>query len=171
MNPPFIAQLIKLHPCPQSIAWIGLRTLREAWEECDRADWMAWLIGKLLPREVAIPAFCACARILLHRVPVGEDRPRVALDLAEAFARGEVAVLQVREAVIAAFEYGVAFPCSGKGAALTIAYAARASYEAELWAFSIALRAHNRDGNSEMCAILRSMVAVEALEEALEGIK
>lgn len=40
-------------------------------------------------RRAAVWAACQCARTVLHLVPEGEDRPRLAIETAEAWTRGE----------------------------------------------------------------------------------
>ena len=80
--------------CGDAVAWIKgseHQTLAEAWGACERADWMLWLVAELdveySPR-LRLSA-CACARTALRFVPPGEDRPRLAIETAEKYARGE----------------------------------------------------------------------------------
>ena len=44
---PLQQQLTQLHACPEAVAWVGTRTLPEAWHDCERGDHMAWLAMKL----------------------------------------------------------------------------------------------------------------------------
>jgi len=64
---------------------------------------MLWLVERLdksySPRLRL--AVCACARTALQYVPVGENRPRLAIECAERYARGE-ATEQERAAAWAA---------------------------------------------------------------------
>lgn len=39
----FQAQLIKLGACIEARIWVGNKTAREAWETCNRLNWMDWL--------------------------------------------------------------------------------------------------------------------------------
>jgi hypothetical protein len=41
------SKLRAMGACPEAIEWVGTRTLRQAWNECERGDWMAWLTQKL----------------------------------------------------------------------------------------------------------------------------
>lgn len=70
-------------------------TLELAWRACDRGDWMLWLCGDFAgtpwsdARRRLVLCTCECARTVLHLVPAQEDRPRIAIECAEAWARGE----------------------------------------------------------------------------------
>jgi len=33
--------------CHDALVWIGSRTIRQAWEQCQRSDWMEWLISDM----------------------------------------------------------------------------------------------------------------------------
>jgi len=59
-------------------------TARQAWQQCTRPDWMFWLLGRRRADHVKLVR-CACeiARTVLHMVPAGEDRPRLAIEAAE----------------------------------------------------------------------------------------
>ena len=55
-------------------------------------------IQKWAPKEQHILASCAVTRLCLHLIPEGENRPRVAIETAEAWARGEATAEQVKKA-------------------------------------------------------------------------
>ena len=59
-------------------------------------------IQKWAPKEQHILASCAVARLCLHLIPEGENRPRVAIETAEAWARGETTDEDLRKARVAA---------------------------------------------------------------------
>lgn len=42
----FIDWLIRHEACKSSLEWVGNRTLARAWEECERGDWMLWMMLK-----------------------------------------------------------------------------------------------------------------------------
>ena len=82
--------LDRLDACVAARKWAGQRTLAEAWAECPRGDWMLWLAVRLeIDRRVLVAATCAVVRPALRYIPAGEDRPRIAIEAAEAWARGE----------------------------------------------------------------------------------
>jgi hypothetical protein len=41
------AQLIDLGACEEAIDWVGERTIEQAVAECERGDWLEWLVSKL----------------------------------------------------------------------------------------------------------------------------
>ena len=71
---------------------------------------MLWLLGKLsgppesASRKKLVLAACACARQALRFVPTGEDRPRLAIEIAERWAKNKAGVMleQVKTAAYAA---------------------------------------------------------------------
>jgi len=90
-KPEWVAALVKMKACPDSVEWAkSYATLQEAWDACERADWMCWLLVHLYPHTVGQVrlAICACARTALKYVPAGEDRPRLTIECAERYARG-----------------------------------------------------------------------------------
>ncbi len=50
-----------------------------------------------------VRAGCACARTVLNRIPEGEERPRRAIEAAEAWSYGQVPLDAVRQASVAAY--------------------------------------------------------------------
>ena len=38
--------LNKLNACQEAKLWAAGKTLSQAWQECQRADWMLWLLGR-----------------------------------------------------------------------------------------------------------------------------
>ncbi len=79
--------LRSLGACASGIDWIGERTPAQAWEECERVDWLLWWAAKANPDSGPriILAMCACVRMALVHVPSGEDRPRLAIEEAESY--------------------------------------------------------------------------------------
>jgi hypothetical protein len=82
--------LVRLNACAAAREWASdFPSLADAWAACPRGDWLLWLAGHLkIPRPLLVLAACACARTVLHLIPEGEERPRVAIETAEAWARG-----------------------------------------------------------------------------------
>ena len=74
--------------CSPAVEWVGARDLKAAWVECERADWMLWFAEEVgVPRPSMTLAACACARTALQYVSAGEDRPRLAIEAAERWAK------------------------------------------------------------------------------------
>ena len=121
-------RLVKMGACEDAVAWVGDRNITAAWAECQRADWMLWLAGRVVKRPLIVLAACACARTALRYVPTDENRPRVAIETAERWARGEATIAEVRSATADAdaYAYAAAYTAATYTAA-TCAYAAAAT--------------------------------------------
>jgi hypothetical protein len=90
--------------CTNAVEWIGDRDAETAWRDCPRGDWLLWAAARLdVDRRLLVRAACACARTaLLHLVPEGEERSRIAIETAESWARGEATIEEVHAAAAAA---------------------------------------------------------------------
>ena len=96
--------LRRLNACEDAVAWARGKTFREAWLTCERGDWMFWLAARAgVDLKTVVLAACACARLSLKYVKVGEDRPRIAIETAERWARGEATSDEGRAAAAAAY--------------------------------------------------------------------
>jgi len=84
----FADKLRKLEACEDAIEWVGDKSFKEAWNTCERADWMLWYIAKaeLGTKRERIHIVCDCAETSLKYVPEGEDGPRLAIEAARAYA-------------------------------------------------------------------------------------
>ena len=82
-----LEQLRSLNACREAIEWASAYPdLEQAWKACPRPDWMLWLLGKKPPeKRISVAIACEIARTVLHLVPEGEDRPRKAIEAAEAW--------------------------------------------------------------------------------------
>jgi hypothetical protein len=80
-------------------------------------------------RKVVAFAACQCAREALQFVPAGEERPRVAIETAEAWTRGEATIDEVRASADAA-AYTAYAADAASAAAYTAAAAAAAAADA-----------------------------------------
>lgn len=132
--------LQKLDACPESIAWVSRYESPEvALAACKRGDWMLWYAARSgvdLRRVVFVAA--QCARVALSHVPPDEDRPRLAIEAAEAWARGEMQESEVRSAAIDAVLASV----QPYGRRAAVYYAAEAaSYAAEAAYYAKAVHA------------------------------
>ena len=120
--------LTKLGACPEAVKWAGRKTHKKAWGTCQRGDWLLWIAGKLnVDRKKLVLAACGCARTALKYVPEGEDRPRIAIETAEAWIKGEATIEQVRTAAYAATNAAYAAAYAATNAARAASAAARAA--------------------------------------------
>jgi len=126
--------LERLKACPEAVGWVGDRSPEAAWQECERGDWLLWVSTKIdVPRPLVVLAACGCARLALRYVSEGEDRPRVAIEMAEAWARGgpdAPSLDAVRDGASAAANAAAYAAASSSASASASAYAASASASA-----------------------------------------
>lgn len=84
--------LDELDACEDAREWARDKSLGRAWAECERSDWMLWLAARMIGKpgwpthQEIVSIACACARRALAHIPSGEDRPRLAIEAAEAWA-------------------------------------------------------------------------------------
>ena len=106
-----IAYLKKLGACLEAIEWAEqFNSAQEAWDRCERGDFMLWLLGKQSgppkskSRKKLVLTACKCARLALRHVPKDEKRPLKAIQTAEKYAKGVkgVSLQDVRNAAAAA---------------------------------------------------------------------
>jgi len=123
--------LLKLDACADAVKWAkDFDTPDAAWRACRRGDWMLWLAGTMAGkpgskrRKTLVLAACGCARLVRKHILKREDRPRLAIETAERWTRGEATLLEVRKAADAA-TYTVAH-----AAAYAAADAAYSTYSA-----------------------------------------
>lgn len=96
--------------CSPALEWARTQPdAATAWETCHRADWLLWIAARLsepesAERKAVALAACACARTALELIPSSETRPRVCLETVEAWAKGEIPLLQVHLARRGAWE-------------------------------------------------------------------
>jgi hypothetical protein len=92
---------------------------------------MFWIAAKLgVDRRLIVLAACDCARLALPYVPVSEERPRLAIETAEAWTLGEATLEEARTARDAAAAYADAAASAGHAAASAGHAAASAGYAA-----------------------------------------
>jgi hypothetical protein len=140
---------------------------QRGWDECERGDWMLWLCGRLSgkpgsdARKKLVLCACECARLSLKHVRAGEDRPRVAIETAERWARGDesVSLADVRKAAASAYAASAAY------AAYAAAYAAYAAAYAAYGGAAYAYAARTKT-LSQCAAIVRRHYPVCPLIES-----
>jgi len=101
---------------------------------------MMIFIAPLISRQRLVLASCACARTVLHLVPEGEHRPRIAIETAERWTRGEATLEEVQLAAANAANAAYAVD-----AAANAYYAANAAYAAAYAANAAAYVAYVAD--------------------------
>ena len=127
-----ITILHTMHACGGSIIWLKTQeSWASAWANCERGDWMLWLLGKLSgpawgeKRKPLVLAACECARLALPYTK--DERVLKCIEIVEAWTRGEASLEQVRAAADAA---DAAADADAAAAAADAAAAAAAAYAA-----------------------------------------
>ena len=154
--------LTELGACPEAVQWAGRKTHKRAWKTCRRGDWLLWIAGKLdVDRKWLVLAVCACARTVLNYVPKGEDRPRTAIETAEAWTRGEATIDQVRIAAHTAAHAAADVSYDAAHAAHAASYAAYVAYATDVAASAAACK--------DMADIVRKIIPFSVIKQAIAG--
>ena len=135
MSEHWTEKLREIDACSDAVEWAkDYDTFAEAWQECERGDWMLWLAGRACggprskSRKVVVSAACECARTAWKWMPkTGKE----AIETAEKWTRGEATLGQVRTAADAAYAASVAADAAG-AAAYAAAVAADAADAAHI---------------------------------------
>jgi hypothetical protein len=135
---------------------------------------MLWIAARLeIDRKLIVSAACLCARQSLVHVRPGEDRPRIAIETAERWVRGEATIKEVRAARRAA-AYAAAADAAAADAADDAAYAyADAAYAAAYAAdAAYADAAYARKKSlTESARLVRTIIAWDTLKAKIGGVK
>ncbi len=113
--------LVQHHACSVAVTWLREHDygLAAAWEACERADWMLELAACAgVDLRLIVRVGCACARTALPFVPADEPAPRIAIETAERWTRGEATREEVRAAAYAAYDAAHAADRAALAAAL-----------------------------------------------------
>ena len=121
----FQVALRRLGACESARDWARGKDYATAWATCPRPDWLLWLARRLgtIDKRTSVTLACLFARQALHLVQEGGQRPRKAIETAEAWLRGEATVAECRAAADAAYA-----DAAYAAAAAYAAYAAYATY-------------------------------------------
>ena len=170
----FQSYLSSVGACRDAREWASDRTAQQAWDECERSDWLIWWASKAgADKKVLVRLACKFARTTLPYLKVGELRPLKAIEAAEGWCDGTVTIEEVRlamnnaaaAAAAAAAAYAYAAAADGVGAA-AYAYADAAAYAAyAAAAYAAYAHAHAADAaayaaarkqkHAEFCAMVR----------------
>ena len=123
-----------LHPCEDAATWAdGYTSPDEAWRECQRGDWMLWLLGKLSgtpesdDRKKLVLCAMECARLVLpiyEKRFTSDNRVRACIETAERWANGQATITELRSARSAAAAAAYAAAAADSAYATAAAYAA-----------------------------------------------
>jgi hypothetical protein len=117
--------------CKEAVEWAKSQpSFAEAWETCERGDWMLWLAGIMIgvpgwpTHQQVVLAACDCAELSLKYVPEGKDRPMLAIETARKWTQGNASLGEVRAAYAYAADAAAAAAYAAAYAAAAAAYAA-----------------------------------------------
>ena len=119
-------KLKKLDACNDAREWVATqKNYKEAWQNCERGDWMLWLAKRLKvdDRKLTLAKF-KCANQVRHLIK--DQRSIAALDAAEKYGNGEISRDELNAAAAAA--YAVAAYAAADAAAYAATYTAYANY-------------------------------------------
>ena len=124
------------------------KTLRSAWEACERVDWMLWLCAKMegkkgwSTRQQIVLVACDCAELVLpiyEKKYPDDKRVRNCIEVTRKWANGKATIEEVRQARRAADD---AYAAAADGdAAAAAAYAAYAAADDDAYAAAAAAAA------------------------------
>lgn len=121
-----LAHMRRLYACSEATSWVRSQSgsAYDLWRRCDRGDWLLWLASRAgVDRRLVVLSACDCVEPVLAYVPCDDDRPRVAIETARRWARGEATI----DDVCAAYDAARAAAADAADAADAAAYdAARA---------------------------------------------
>ena len=158
--------LNKLNACQDAKLWASGKTLSQAWQECQRADWMLWLLGRSSINKKTIAAIAVeIAEACAHNA---KDYPAVAQCIAvvKRFLAGEATQEKLAAAESSAWSAVLAAESAEESAARAAALAAGAARlaadSAELAARLAALAA-GAAAESANCEIIRKHVSADEI--------
>lgn len=179
-------RLVALGACGGARNWVAAftGTPAEAWEACERPDWLFWLASESgVDSRLSILAACDCAEPVLIYAPDEVFRPSSAIEAARNWAAGLADRTWVLSCAYSAYNYayshyGYNTPSYHAGlSAYHAAYAAcyprnsRHAYDAArcaALAASLAGSADYDDALRASCAIIRRHIPAEVILAALE---
>ena len=160
MDKKVILKLKKMGACKDAIEWAkSYPTKQAAWDACERADYMLWLLGKLVKVQESpqhkklVLVVCDCASTALKYTGKYRKVALSALRFARAWAKGKATIEQVKTAADAAAYAASASAAAAADAAYAVsdaaAYAASyAAADAAAYAASYADAAYAADAAS-----------------------
>ena len=149
-----IKQLNKLNACSAAVKYAKkFETLQSAWDSCERAEWMFWLIGKTTQskawsdeRKPIVLCALECAETVKHLWPKKQEKQiENSIDVLKKWCDGEVDTENAKEArdalraaAYAAADAADAADADAAAAAAAAADAAAAAYAAAAYAAAAA---------------------------------
>lgn len=119
--------LQELNACDPAKKWVDNKTIEQAWEECERGDWMLWLLSALsCDKRLLTLAKGKCAETVLHLMK--DPTSKNAVKAAIAFGNNEITETELKNAAADAYADAYAATAYAYYAAHAAAAAAYATY-------------------------------------------
>ena len=136
----FKDQLIQLNACDPAIEFVADKTFSEAYEQCERGDWLLWLYKNVqnYDKRKLVLAAGLCANTVRHLMK--DERSIKAVDAAINYGNGLINDIQLTAAADAAADAAAA--AADAAYAYAYAYAAYAAYAADAAAAAYAAYAY-----------------------------
>jgi len=158
-----------MNACPGAVKWVGNKTIKGAWNQCNRGDWMLWLLEMLRwDRKVLASIACDCAERVLHLVLEGEDHSRKAIETRRAWVRGEATEEDCRKAARAVDDGAGVAAYAARSAAYAAAWSTSWAAWAASWVARVALDAEGAERKAQ-ADIIRRYVTWQEVRDALEA--
>ena len=126
--------------CREAVKWAKDHKWPDAWQKCERGDWLLWLCGAMQgkegwpPRQQIVLVACDCVELVLpifEKKYPDDKRVRECLETTRKWANGEATIEDVHKARAAAYAAATAATATAAAyAAYATAYAAYATYAA-----------------------------------------
>jgi hypothetical protein len=160
-------KLKKIEACSDAREWVATqKNYKEAWQNCERGDWMLWLAQRLKvdDRKLTLAKF-KCANQVRHLMK--DQRSLDALDAAEKYGNGEISSDELNAASDAAYAaYAAASDAASAAYAAAYAAAADAAYAAYAASYAAAYAASAASAAAAAAAYAASYTA--ARKESLK---
>ena len=166
-----VQKLTELNACHKAVEWAKKqKNPQQAWDNCERGDWMLWLICKTIAgksmsdkRKHLVLAACDCTELALKYVVGGEDRSRKTIETTRKWAKGDNSISErdlrnvaADAAAYAYAAYAAAYAdAAAADAAAAYAYAAYAAAAAADAAAADADAAADAAIHKKMCKLIR----------------
>ena len=143
-----LRKLKKLKPCNNAYKWVQSQpSTQAAWANCERGDWMLWLLANCCGRQGSpshrkLVAVTCQAIIPLVRIHASDKRAMAAIRIAMRWARRDehVSLVDVRSAAAVASSVSYAAAYAADAAGYSAAYAAHAADAAASAAYAVGAR-------------------------------
>lgn len=166
-----LAHMRRLDACSDATRWVASQSgsAYDLWRRCDRGDWLLWLAASAgVDRPLVVLAACDCAEPALVQ---GESSPRLVIETARRWARGEATISEVRSAAAAAADYATCYAAysTGYSAAYAAASYAYAAADAAYHAADAAYHAASASSSlAQSARLVRERIPWSVVRDALE---